>query len=62
MKHPDASCDCAGAASPLAVRWRCPVCGKTATMKISSLAAVCSGDTMRKVEPEVASHQSTPGR
>jgi hypothetical protein len=62
MKHPDASCDCAGAASPLAVRWHCPVCGKSATMKISTLAAVCSGDTMRRAEPEVASHQSTPGR
>lgn len=61
MKHPDASCDCAGAASPLAVRWHCPVCGMPATMRISSLAAVCNGDTMRKVEPEVASHQSTPG-
>ena len=62
MKHPDASCDCAGAASPLAVRWRCPVCGMTATMKISSLAAVCSGDRMRKVEPEATSHQGARGR
>jgi rubredoxin len=61
MKHPDASCDCAGAVSPLTVRWRCPVCGMTAIMNITTFAAVCSGDTMRKVEPEVASHQSTPG-
>jgi predicted RNA-binding Zn-ribbon protein involved in translation (DUF1610 family) len=59
MKHPDTSCDCAVAASALASRWRCPVCGKSAIMKISTLAAVCSGDTIRKVEPEVASHQST---
>ena len=58
MKHPDTSCDCAVAASALASRWRCPVCGKSAIMKISTLAAVCSGDTIRKVEPEVASHQS----
>jgi hypothetical protein len=62
MKHPDASCDCAAPASALAVRWRCPVCGKTAIMKISTLAAVCSGDTIRRAEPEVASHQSAPGR
>ena len=61
MKHPDASCDCAGAASALASRWRCPTCGKTAIMKISTLAVVCSGDTIRKMEPEGASHQSNPG-
>jgi hypothetical protein len=24
MKHPDTSCDCAQAATPLALRWRCP--------------------------------------
>jgi hypothetical protein len=61
MKHPDSSCDCIAAASPLALRWECSVCGKTAIMKISILAAGCDGDTIRKVEPEVASHQSTPG-
>ena len=60
MKHPDTSCDRSAAASALASRWRCPVCGKTAIMRISTLAAVCSGDTIRKVEPEVASHRSTP--
>jgi hypothetical protein len=60
MKHPDTSCDCSAAASALASRWRCPVCGKTAIMRISTLAAVCGGDAIRKVEPEVASHQSTP--
>ena len=61
MKHPDTSCDCAAAASALAVRWRCPACGKTAIMKISTFAAVCGGDTIRKVEPEPSSPQSTPG-
>jgi hypothetical protein len=61
MKHPDSSCDCTAAASPLTLRWECSVCGKTAIMKISILAAACDGDTIRKVEPEVASHQSTPG-
>jgi hypothetical protein len=61
MKHPDTRCDCAAPASPLALRWRCPACGKTAIMRVSTLAAVCDGDTMRKVEPEVASHQSAPG-
>jgi len=30
-------------------------------MKVSTLAAGCDGDTIRKVEPEVVSHQSTPG-
>jgi hypothetical protein len=60
MKHPDARCDCAStAASPLALRWRCPVCGKTAIMKVSTLAADCDGDTIRKVELEVVLHQST---
>jgi hypothetical protein len=61
MKHPDTSCDCAAAASPLALRWGCSVCGKTAIMKVSTLATVCDGDTIRKVEPEVVSRQSTPG-
>jgi hypothetical protein len=60
MKHPDARCDCgAAAASPLALRWRCPVCGKTAIMKVSTLAEDCDGDTIRKVELEVDFHQST---
>ena len=37
MKHSDARCDCgSAAASPLALRWRCPVCGKTAIMKVST--------------------------
>jgi hypothetical protein len=55
MTHPDAQCDCAPvAASPLALRWRCPTCGKTATMKVSTLAAVCSGERIREVEPATA--------
>ena len=58
MKHPDTSCDCSAAASALASRWRCPVCGKTAIMKVSTLAAICDGDTIRRVEPEVVSHQT----
>jgi predicted RNA-binding Zn-ribbon protein involved in translation (DUF1610 family) len=37
----------------LASRWRCPGCGKTAIMRVSTLAAVCDGDTIRKGEPEV---------
>jgi Glycosyl hydrolases family 15 len=36
-KHPDARCDCAAPASPLALLWRCPLCGRTAHMKISTL-------------------------
>jgi hypothetical protein len=59
MNHPHTSCECAAAASPLALRWQCSVCGKTSIMKVSTLAAVCNGDTIRKVEPEVVSHQST---
>jgi hypothetical protein len=61
MKHPGSNCDCIATASPLALRWRCSVCGRTAIMKLSTLAAICDGDTMRKVEPEVVSYQSTPG-
>ena len=60
MKHPDSNCDCAAAASPLALRWGCSVCGKTARMKVSTLAAIFDGGTIRKVEPEVVSHQSNP--
>ena len=59
MKHPDKGCDCAASASALALLWRCPVCGKTAIMKVSTLAAVCDGDTLGKVGPEVVSHQNT---
>jgi hypothetical protein len=58
MKHPDTSCDCTQAATPLASRWRCPGCGKTTIMKVSTLAAVCDGDTIRKVEPEVLQDRS----
>jgi hypothetical protein len=59
MKHPDTSCDRTVAASPLALRWRCSVCGKTAIMEVSILAAICDGDTIRGVEPEVVSRQSS---
>ena len=58
MKHPDTSCDCAQAATSLASRWRCPDCGKTAIMKVSTLAAVCDGDTIKKAEPEVLEDRS----
>jgi hypothetical protein len=61
MKHPDASCDCTAPASPLALRWRCPACGRTAIIQVSTIAAVCDGDTIRKAKPELASHQSTHG-
>jgi hypothetical protein len=40
MKHPDTSCDCAAA-----------VTAKTAIRKVSILAAVCDGVTIRKAEP-----------
>jgi hypothetical protein len=59
MKHPHKGCDCAVSASALALRWRCPACGKTAIMKVSTLAAVCDGETLRKGGPEVVSHQNT---
>jgi len=52
MKHPDAHCDCAAAATALALRWRCSVCGKTAIMKVSTPAAACDGESVRKVEPQ----------
>jgi len=53
MKHPEASCDCGQAATSLALRWRCTVCGKTAIMKVSTRDAVCDGVTMRSVAPEI---------
>ena len=61
MKHPATSCNCVSAVNPLALRWRCSVCGKTEIMNISNVAANCDGE-IRRVEPEVVSHQSTPGR
>src|SRR5262249_61484000 len=53
MKHPDTSCGCGQGATPLALRWRCPGCGRTAIMKLSTRGAVCDGVTIRKAEPEV---------
>ena len=47
MKHPETQCDCP--ATSLTVRWCCPACGKTAIKKVS-LAAVCDGVTIRRVE------------
>jgi hypothetical protein len=61
MNHSDTGCNCdPAAASPLALRWRCPVCDKTAIMKVSTLAAVCDGHTIRKVQPEAVSLSSDP--
>ena len=60
MDHTDTSCQCGAAVSPLALRWRCPVCGKTAIVKVSTVAAICDGDTIRKVEPDLVSHQTAP--
>ena len=60
MKHPATSCNCVSAVNPLALRWRCSVCGKTEIMNISNVAANCDGE-IRGVEPEVVSHQSAPG-
>jgi hypothetical protein len=52
-KHPETNCDCgAKAANPLALRWRCSVCGTSAIMKISTLDAVCDGERIRKAEPQ----------
>jgi hypothetical protein len=58
MKHPHTNCDCGQAVAPLALRWRCAVCGKTSIMKVSTLSAVCDGDRIRKVEPEVLQDRS----
>jgi hypothetical protein len=52
MKHPETYCDCPSFAAPLALRWRCPVCGKTAIMRVATLATVCDGESLRKVEAE----------
>jgi hypothetical protein len=52
MKHPETHCHCPAASTPLTLRWCCPVCGKTAIMKVSTLATGCDGDTIRKVEPQ----------
>jgi hypothetical protein len=48
MKHPDTHCDCTSPATPLALRWRCPVCGKTAIMRVTTLATVYGGESVRK--------------
>ena len=52
MKHPETHCDCSSSAGPLTLRWRCPACGKTAIMKLATLATVCDGEAIRKVEPQ----------
>jgi predicted RNA-binding Zn-ribbon protein involved in translation (DUF1610 family) len=52
MKHPETHCHCPVAATPLALRWRCPDCGKSAVMKVSTLATVCDGDSLREAEPQ----------
>jgi hypothetical protein len=52
MKHPETRCDCAEAVNPLALRWRCPVCGESRTMRVSTLAAVCDSESIRKGEPQ----------
>ena len=50
MKHPDSQCHCSSFASPLALRWHCPDCGKGAIMKVSTVDCVCDGESLRKVE------------
>jgi hypothetical protein len=52
MKHPETHCDCAEAVHPLALRWRCSVCGASAIMRVSTLAAVCGGESIRNGEPQ----------
>jgi hypothetical protein len=52
MKHPESHCHCAELATPLTLRWRCSVCGKSAMMKVSTVATVCDGESVRIVEPQ----------
>jgi predicted RNA-binding Zn-ribbon protein involved in translation (DUF1610 family) len=52
MKHPETRCDCTSSATPLALRWRCPDCGKSAIIRVTTLATVCDGEMIRKVEPQ----------
>jgi predicted RNA-binding Zn-ribbon protein involved in translation (DUF1610 family) len=52
MKHPAAQCHCATAVTPLALRWRCPDCGKSAIMRVSTLATVCDGESLRTIEAQ----------
>jgi len=54
MKHPETHCHCPASASPLALRWRCPDCGKSAIMKVSILDTVCDGESLRNAEPKGA--------
>jgi hypothetical protein len=58
MRHPKTSCECSLMAGPLSLRWRCPDCGRTATIKVAALAADCDGDMMREAEPEVVQDHS----
>jgi hypothetical protein len=52
MKHPETQCDCLAPATPLALRWRCPVCGKSTIKKVATLACVCDGESVRMLMPE----------
>jgi len=57
MKHPDTSCICLVLVNPLALRWRCSVCGGTEILSISTVAAVCDGK-IRRGEPQVTSEHA----
>jgi predicted RNA-binding Zn-ribbon protein involved in translation (DUF1610 family) len=59
MKHPEVYCDCSSSAGPMALRWRCPDCGKTAIIRVTTLATVCDGETVRKAEPQPEAKNST---
>jgi predicted RNA-binding Zn-ribbon protein involved in translation (DUF1610 family) len=52
MKHPETHCTCTLSAGPLALRWRCPTCGKSAIVKVAIIATVCDGENIRKVEAQ----------
>ena len=52
MKHPETHCDGGEMVSPLTIRWRCSACGKSAIMHVSTLAAVCDGESFKKGGPQ----------
>src|SRR5262245_3358445 len=60
VKHPESQCDCQASASPLALRWRSPDCGKRAIMKVATLACECDGESIKNVDADKGDQRKEP--
>jgi hypothetical protein len=60
MKHPETHCDCIAPATPLALRWRCPDCGKSTILKLPIIDAICDGVSLKRVEAQDHEQRMVP--